>query len=47
MQLNAGTEYQLRCLKHMFERGAILSFGKIGVKIERLVLFSQIYLTLD
>ncbi len=34
MQLTAGYKYHVRCLKHMLERGVILSFGKIGVKLE-------------
>ena len=47
MQLTEGHKYHVGCLKHMFERGATLSFGKIGVKSERRVLSSQIHLTLD
>tara|TARA_B100000963_G_C22329964_1_gene538176 strand:+ start:35 stop:238 length:204 start_codon:yes stop_codon:yes gene_type:complete len=47
MQLTAGNKYLVLCLKHMFARGVTLSYGKIGVKIERPVLASQIHLTLD
>jgi hypothetical protein len=34
MQLTLGYKYHVHYQKHMFERGVILSFGKIGVKFE-------------
>ena len=41
MQLTEGYKYHVGCLKHMFERGATLSFGKIGVKFEKASTFQS------